>query len=82
MVLAVTAPGDLDEGQLTLLAALDTSGLQVMASYEWGGRGKVLAITERGDLDEGSPWSRATLDTSTLPVLVKSFTFSAFVRFS
>ena len=33
-VLAVTAQGDLDEGQLTFLAASDTSGLHVMASHE------------------------------------------------
>ena len=39
-VLADPEQGDPEEGQLTVLAALDPSGLQVLASHErgrWGG---------------------------------------------
>ena len=61
-----------------MLAASDTSGLQVMASHELGGGGEVLAVTEQGELEEGQPWLLATSDTPQLQRLVRNFTFSVF----
>ena len=62
--LAVTEQGNLEEGQPRLLATLDPSQLQVLASHEGGGRVEVLAVTAQGDLDDGQLTLLAASDTS------------------